>query len=444
MARHLYCVFGLVVGVSYLFGVASAFGQEPCPPGTFIDGGRVPVGVDPRGVVLVDIDGDGNLDMLTVHAGDDDIGVRLGNGDGTFDPMTRFPVGSFPLDIQVGDLDRDGWLDLVVSNTFGDSVSVLLGNGDGTFRPARSFAVDQGPRVAELVDMNGNGRLDILVANVSSNTLVEMVNMGSGNFVRGRTFATGLAPRGLAVTRRSDGRPDVIMVACSGQGSPFGDEGEITFYCADLDGTIRRRTPVRQAFGDLIAPANVVIAQRISGLGSIALYADRHFDTVYGTDIVCSEKDTQFWFGFFDGVSPTGLAAADLDGDGFTDIMVSTLRTFTSPGGVFVRLSSFPVWQQYDVGSAPVEIAYGDLTGNGRLDIVTANSDSNDVSVLLNQCSSRCRADMDGDGQLTIFDFLAFQNAFAAMDPVADFDGDGQLTIFDFLAFQNEFAAGCP
>ena len=26
----------------------------------------------------------------------------------------------------------------------------------------------------------------------------------------------------------------------------------------------------------------------------------------------------------------------------------------------------------------------------------------------------------------------------------ADFDGDGVLTIFDFLAFQNEFAAGCP
>ena len=54
-----------------------------------------------------------------------------------------------------------------------------------------------------------------------------------------------------------------------------------------------------------------------------------------------------------------------------------------------------------------------------------------------------CRADFDGDGRLTIFDFLAFQNAFAAGERRADFDGDGQLTIFDFLAFQNEFAAGC-
>lgn len=54
-----------------------------------------------------------------------------------------------------------------------------------------------------------------------------------------------------------------------------------------------------------------------------------------------------------------------------------------------------------------------------------------------------CRADLDGDGVLTIFDFLVFQNLFAAGDPRADFDGDGSLTIFDFLAFQNAFAAGC-
>ena len=55
-----------------------------------------------------------------------------------------------------------------------------------------------------------------------------------------------------------------------------------------------------------------------------------------------------------------------------------------------------------------------------------------------------CRADLDGDGELTLFDFLAFQNAFDAGDLLADFDGDGVLTLFDFLAFQNEFDAGCP
>jgi endonuclease/exonuclease/phosphatase family metal-dependent hydrolase len=54
-----------------------------------------------------------------------------------------------------------------------------------------------------------------------------------------------------------------------------------------------------------------------------------------------------------------------------------------------------------------------------------------------------CPADLDGDGELTLFDFLAFQNLFDTASPLADFDGDGELTLFDFLAFQNAFDAGC-
>ncbi len=54
-----------------------------------------------------------------------------------------------------------------------------------------------------------------------------------------------------------------------------------------------------------------------------------------------------------------------------------------------------------------------------------------------------CYADFDGDGALTIFDFLGFQNAFDAGDLAADCDGDGSLTLFDFLCFQNLFDAGC-
>jgi len=53
-----------------------------------------------------------------------------------------------------------------------------------------------------------------------------------------------------------------------------------------------------------------------------------------------------------------------------------------------------------------------------------------------------CQPDLDGDGSLSIFDFLAFQNLFDS-DSRADFDGDASLTIFDFLAFQNAFDAGC-
>jgi hypothetical protein len=72
----------------------------------------------------------------------------------------------------------------------------------------------------------------------------------------------------------------------------------------------------------------------------------------------------------------------------------------------------------------------------------SAGSDTGVVTLAL-PASASCRADLDGDGLLTIFDFLAFQNLFDAGDLAADFDGDRSLTIFDFLAFQNEFDAGC-
>lgn len=54
-----------------------------------------------------------------------------------------------------------------------------------------------------------------------------------------------------------------------------------------------------------------------------------------------------------------------------------------------------------------------------------------------------CYADFDLDGELTAFDFMAFQNAFISGDTAADCNRDGVLDIFDYLCFQNGFQAGC-
>jgi hypothetical protein len=54
-----------------------------------------------------------------------------------------------------------------------------------------------------------------------------------------------------------------------------------------------------------------------------------------------------------------------------------------------------------------------------------------------------CAADLDGNGVLDLFDFLAFTNLFNAGDPDADFNGDGVRDLFDFLAFTNAFNGGC-
>lgn len=86
----------------------------------------------------------------------------------------------------------------------------------------------------------------------------------------------------------------------------------------------------------------------------------------------------------------------------------------------------------------------GDLSlmASGSFDVV--NGDVVSINLARYQGCDACPADLDGDGELAIFDFLMFGNLFDAGDPAADFDGDGAFTVFDFLAFQNAFDAGCP
>jgi hypothetical protein len=54
-----------------------------------------------------------------------------------------------------------------------------------------------------------------------------------------------------------------------------------------------------------------------------------------------------------------------------------------------------------------------------------------------------CPGDFNGDGNLDILDFVAFQNAFTSGDPSADCNGDDMLNILDFVCFQNVFQADC-
>lgn len=54
-----------------------------------------------------------------------------------------------------------------------------------------------------------------------------------------------------------------------------------------------------------------------------------------------------------------------------------------------------------------------------------------------------CRPDLNGDGSVTVQDFLAFLGLYSAGDARADFTGDGLVNVSDFLAFLTEFAAGC-
>jgi hypothetical protein len=76
------------------------------------------------------------------------------------------------------------------------------------------------------------------------------------------------------------------------------------------------------------------------------------------------------------------------------------------------------------------------------LDDTVGGTDAGSAYIFDLDCPS-CYADCDGSSSLEFFDFLCFQDAFAAGESYADCDDSGALNFFDFLCFQDAFAAGC-
>lgn len=159
-----------------------------------------------------DVNGDGHLDFVTSCFYE--TAVRLGQGDGSFilgdvyDPPPPFSGASKSL-AELLDLDGDGLLDIL--EVLSGQIASRKGAGDGTFAPPLSSMIPGGYHDAAAGDIDLDGFPDVVVPGAEPQTVVAMLNDGQGAFLQGATTPVGGVIEALWLADLdADGRMDLV------------------------------------------------------------------------------------------------------------------------------------------------------------------------------------------------------------------------------------------
>ncbi|MBD2721738.1 T9SS type A sorting domain-containing protein [Hymenobacter armeniacus] len=387
--------------------VQGAAGQSFGPPTTYPIGSVLNV----QGLALGDLNGDGRLDIVLAYPRPGGgttgyVGVLLGQAGGGFGPGATYlagPAGYFITGPVLADVDRDGRLDVALADYGGNAVLVLPGLPGGLLGPARAWPMGSGtsPYTVAAGDVNGDGRVDLVAAHYTNEGLGVLLGQAGGGYAPVAAYATGINshPCGASLGDvNGDGRVDLVCAtshASIGQsregaidvllGLPGGGFGPPTTYP-----TGRGSSPIHAVLGDLNGDGRLdVVTSLYSPLpGPPPLgVVDAGAVGVLLGQAGGGFAPVQTYHAGTGGWSRT-LALADVDGDGRLD--VATAHAGTGGGANTVKIMRglaggtlappvvFPLGT-----SVPQGVAAGDVDGDGRVDLVVANS-LFDVTVLRN------------------------------------------------------------
>ena len=442
--------------------------QRPSGTSVFVTN---PAGT-PQCIAVGDVDSDGDLDFVAADGGAFTATVQLNDGAGGFTPHPTTPnPGTFvnPRFLALGDIDGDGDLDFVTVSPTASGVNVRLNDGAGSYSASgaapdlTSFDL---PTVVRLADVDGDGDLDLL-AN-SRFALNVRYNNGSGNFSTGADFGLGsTATGGLTVGDvDNDGDVDAVMTASgavqvlhnSGAGA-FGvvqsvgqPEATIDALLADFDGDgdLDLATGTQLSAYVTICPnagnGTFTVAAVLTLPGTPMYHLEAgDVDADGDLDVVSTNQGTgglttilfNDGFGGFDGPTATtggrrtGVALADVDGDGDLDLLTSA-GTGPGTGAVYVQRNdgtgTFAAGSQaVPVGDTPEAVTTADINGDGAPDLVAANTLGNSLSVRLN----------NGTGTFAATDDEIAVGSQPRKSVPVDLDGDGDLDLLAAGLFNN-------
>ncbi|HEX3383867.1 MAG TPA: FG-GAP-like repeat-containing protein [Mucilaginibacter sp.] len=360
-------------------------------------------------------------------------------------PPVAFNTGGGCTGIAIGDLDGDGKPDLALANVYNKTISVLRNtatNGSitaGSFAPKVDFPGGTNPILIVIADLDGDGRPDLVEYNFSSSIFNISIfrntsTAGSLSFAPRIDIAAGDALTGLAIgDLDGDGKLDIAASKITGGVSIWrntSSPGSITAgsFAVRFDLAYSNDTPANTsstgiAIGDLDGDKKPEIIVGNNPDNSVAVWHNTATSGSIGNTSFGAEVK------FATGRSPIDVAIGDLDGDGKPDLAVinlddqsvSVLRNTSVTGSI--SASSFAPKVDFPIGPSPIGIAIGDLDGDGKPDLAFANAvtGAGSASVLRNTSSV---------GSITASSFaarVAFPTGnYTPRVAIGDLDGDGK------------------
>ena len=383
MTTLVICIFAILTPNCRAHSLREAELQQQPPLFAPAPGPPFKLGSRPDDIAVGDWNQDGKLDVAACTA-DNVVLILLGNGRGGFTPAPASPIQVAAHTLAVGDVNNDGKTDLALTHHDNFGVMVLLGTGDGRFRTAAGspFIAHQGARAHNhgltLNDLNADGNLDITTSNQDDNSVSVLLGNGRGSFApaAGSPFAVGSAPYPHAVGDvNGDGKPDIV--------TPNVRSGNVTVLLGNGRGSF---APAPGSPYTVDPRPYYVVIGDVSGDGKPDLITT-HDDITLVTTLL---GDGRGGFASAPG-SPFDLGrrayklfAFDINRDARMDLVIGTEASdsvavlLSNARGGYLPAAGSP----YTAGANP-RVAIGDVNGDGKPDIITANNGSSDINILM-------------------------------------------------------------